>query len=243
MASDAVLGALGGLGDSLQFIGKSLFADKLEKDREARAEQRQLAKETREDQRVRATPDAAQTSYLERDGALFKQTKNKYGDVLDEQLASPDEIDTRNYNKKKQQQDLDSGEALLQSRGLAAELSQKKLDDYDSDKSLERQLMQARIGAQNANASADYARGRSYDSKTSGKSGTQDSDETPESFDLAKMLVDENKQLQSQYEDIGYDQMLRIANSSIKEARKQGKQPLNVYINALQEYSNASATK
>lgn len=91
MADYGLLGALGGLGEGLGQIGMTMFksqlAEKLEARRQAEEDKRALAKEERAERRLRARPDPDQSSFIERDGALFKQVKNAYGEVIDEALA------------------------------------------------------------------------------------------------------------------------------------------------------------
>src|SRR5690606_1408742 len=65
---------------------------------------------------------------------------NSAGEVISERNMDPSTLDTINFEKKKREITLDR---LITSRDLDA----KKLADYDVDRSLERRLTEAEIGA------------------------------------------------------------------------------------------------
>ena len=134
----SIWGALEGLGTSLNEIGtaqfKSQLADKLEQQREARADERAKAKELRDAQKETGTK-------LVRDseGVTWVQGVNSAGrDVGAPTLASAQDI--KNYNQeekdKQTKMSLDSLKLLGAERDAA---------DYEEDKSLERAAKQAQI--------------------------------------------------------------------------------------------------
>ena len=134
----SIWGALEGLGNSLNEIGtaqfKSQLADKLEQQREARADERAKAKELRDAQKETGTK-------LVRDseGATWLQGVNSAGrDVGAPTLASAQDI--KNYNQE---------EATKQNKMSLDALTllgkEREAGDYVVDKELERAAKQAQI--------------------------------------------------------------------------------------------------
>lgn len=134
----SVWGALGGLGEGLQEYGTTMYktqlAEKLERQREARADERAKAKELRDSQKETGTK-------LVRDseGVTWLQGVNSAGrDVGAPTLASAQDI--KNYNQeeatKQSKMSLDSLKLLSAEREAA---------DYEEDKGLERAAKQAQI--------------------------------------------------------------------------------------------------
>lgn len=146
------VGAAGGaVGEQRQEDRKTALLQKMELEREERAEQRRIAGEERAEKRELAEVKA--TEFMEGEGGvLWRLTKNKNGEVLDKGLASADEIANRNYTREKQKGDI----ALLGSRVRAADttadLNEVKLGAAPKSLSLADELTRARTRAADAQA-------------------------------------------------------------------------------------------
>lgn len=200
MAGYGLLGALGGLGDSLQMIGTTMFktklAEKLEAQRQENEDKRELAKEERAERRLRSRPDPNQSSFIERDGALFKQSKNAYGEVIDEALASVDEIDKRNYTRAKQKNEIALGELNIEGKGLLNRINAFKAEDADELSDLDLEVKRSMINKNNNQGLAAMIR-----ANKTGSSRSDDDDDEASISDYANLLKKESKDVIEQYQE------------------------------------------
>lgn len=226
----AMYGALAGLGQALTEIGmtkyKSTLANKLEAEREAAAEQREIAREERQERRLRSKPDPAQTTYMEKDGALFKQLRNAYGDILDETLASTDEIEKRNYTKQKQKYDLDIQELNLENKGLANKIAQSKAANADKLGALDRAIKESIIRKNDSQGEAAIIRAN----RPSGSGGSKTGSSNEASIsEYANLLKKEAKDVFEQYAEeddtLTPTQMNKIARAAVEQAVTYGTDP------------------
>lgn len=234
-------GALAGLGDGLMQLGTTVFksemAKKLEADRDSKEEQRLIAREERAERKLRAKPDPNQASFIERDGALFKQQRNVYGDVLDESLATPDEIDKRNYTKQKQQNDLDIGKLTAEGRGLTNLFTQTRIDSAEGKLGLEQELLRARAQKERDTGSAAIIRAN----KTgTGRSGNGTAGEaTGTAAEYAALLKKQAKDVIAQYaaedESLNAVEINRVTRQAVEEAAKFGLDPEELLEQILEE--------
>lgn len=233
-------GLLKGLGEGLTNFGtdmsKRAMADKLEAEREARAEQREIDRETRAE--ARKAKVVASTELVPRDGSYVKQYKNHLGEVIREEAANPDEIEKIGRQKKKEDLDLRGMESLLTGRDLDVQLKTKQLGTFDEDRALDLQEQRSRIRENEAQAAAAGRRG----SGSSGGGGLEGSlAGSVAQSDVARALLDQEEGFVKQYmydeeknpEGLQYDEMYELARRSLDSARKQGKDPVDVFRRAL----------
>lgn len=149
---------MAGLGDTLSGLGNALFQhgmnihkqdmlDKLEQDREKRADERTKAAEARAEKRDLAVVKDWKKEQRA-DGSWMEVGLNSAGDKITERAMDPSTIDDINFNRDKNKVTLDN----LITTGA---ITKKNLENYDADKSLERQLTQARIGNENRQYTPD----------------------------------------------------------------------------------------
>lgn len=232
-------GALAGLGEGLMQFGTSVFksemAKKLEADRDAKEEQRTIAKEDRTERRLRAKPDPSQSTFVERDGALFRQQRNVYGDVLDESLASADEIDKRNYTREKQKNELDLARLNVEGKGLTNQFTQTRIDSADSKLGLEQELLRART--EQARKTGDAALLRAANTGKSGRDS--DSAATGSMSEYANLLKKEAKDVIAQYaaedESLTATEINRVTRQAVEQAAKFGLEPQELLEQLLEE--------
>lgn len=109
-------GAMMGLGQSLQQVGgmlmdnhKSKMKEKLELEREQRAEANTVARENRAQTRLETTPDPRNTRYEENaEGVLMEQVRSGTGALLEEKLAPPNVVAERKREAEKAKLDEES---------------------------------------------------------------------------------------------------------------------------------------
>lgn len=231
MAS-SIWGGLAGLGDAMVDIGstmsKQAFADKLEREREARAAQREIDRENRQEAKVLKTPTT--TEFFERDGALFARSLNKYGDSLDERLASKDEIDKRNRDQVKFDQD--------------EQIRDLQIDDalykQGEGRSLNEKLLNAQIRAAEAlgtqrDASAAYSEYRAAGGGARGSRGGLDSalsDEMPSFGKTVNQLIADNKSIIEGY-DLANEDTTELARLALDAALRGNKDPHDTFQRLL----------
>lgn len=242
----SIWGALEGLGNSLNEIGtaqfKSQLADKLEKQREARADERAKAKELRDAQKETGTK-------LVRDseGATWLQGVNSAGrDVGAPTLASAQDI--KNYNQE---------EATKQNKmsldALTLRSKEREAADYEEDKSLERAAKQAQIDQmkdssargwagldiqrQEANdrraGVGGYARGGS---SSGGLADSMSDNFNSSSYTEEFLGTDTGKTLYKEYVESGRmsgEKFLQQINGSIDEAKRQRRDAVPMIRSAL----------
>ena len=170
-------------------------------------------------------------------GNFVKRQVNAYGDVLKEVPASQYEIDTINNEKRQQQLTLDSLEAQAATNKFKAANLEADRAAALEDRALERRRMEAQIEASRANASADYARARSYDTKAAGLDAAAASDMGTATNELIK----DYENLWKGYTEgaspsLTTQEVYDVARSSIKAAGKYNRNVGSTFQNALREY-------
>lgn len=145
-------GALMGLGQGLQSFGDSVYksklAEKLEKEREARAEQRQIAAEQRA--AAAKAKEVAKTELVEVSPGKWEVVDfNSLGEVLNRRAANPTDIKAKELGITAQEVGIEAGRLGIAGTLLDNQLKGKKVADYDTDKGLERRLIEAQIGSTN----------------------------------------------------------------------------------------------
>lgn len=240
-------GALGAVGDVAVDIGmnmsKSALADKLEKQREERADERQKARESR--QEVRDDAIVSGYEFFDRDGVLMKRSLNRKGQALDEKLASPDEIETRNRDRVKferegiefdrrgqtHQQNLSKG-------ALDIAMGERRLGDYDEDRGLDRELKRSQINATNYRASGGGGgRGGSpsntLESSVTGTPSDRMGEAVLELLSTNKPIIEMSK--------IEGPQLEELARESIRIGMKDGVDPHSIFQVTLRRWANSGA--
>lgn len=119
---------------------KNALLERLEKQKEDRAQAIKMADEERAE--ARANKRVQTTNVVQVDGKYVTQYKNANGDVVKTEDADADTIEKLNNAKLKDKLTLDS----LQSQSA---LNQKQLASYDADHSLESDFKRSQIGENN----------------------------------------------------------------------------------------------
>ena len=229
-------GGLAGLGEGLQQVGtdmyKSALADRLEKDRELRAEERQKAKEARDEARADALVQTTEF-YENADGALMKRSLNRKGDTLREDLATTDEIAKRRRDADKAKREEQMHSLDMDGKALRNALDTRRLEDYDEDKSLDRQLRQAQINAANYRASG-RGRGSLEDTVVDGA--------TPPAANLGKAVLEilsTNKPIiDLMGEDVASGPELEeLARESLLVGAREGVDPHSIFQRTLRRWA------
>lgn len=232
MADAGLLGALGGLGEGLMQVGmtqfKSVLAEKLNKQREDTEEERLIAREERAERRLRARPDPKNQTFIEREGALFRQQRNVYGDVLDESLATPDEIATRNYNQQKRDEE-------IKKLSLGNALTQARTDQVSGKMGLEQDLLRERISTTRKQGDAALIRAN----KPSGSSRSADAASSGSVGEYAELLKKQSKDLFKQYAEdddtLTASEQNDLARQAVTQAAQYGLDPQELLEQLLEE--------
>lgn len=235
MADVGLLGALGGLGEGLMQVGmtqfKSVLAEKLNKQREDTEEQRLIAREERAERRLREKPDPKNQTFLERDGALFRQQRNVYGDVLDESLATPDEIATRNYNQQKRDEE-------IKKLSLMNQLTEARTDQVTGKMGLEQDLLRERISTTRKQGDAALIRAN-RPSGSGSRSGGSDEGSKGSIGEYAELLKKQSKDLFKQYaeddETLTASEQNDLARAAVTQAAQYGLDPQELLEQLLEE--------
>lgn len=235
-------GLLQGLGQGLQMAGnvwtdksKEELRNKLLQEREAREEQRMIAREDRIAKR-QADTVAGYRPEIDSSGVLWVQGHNAAGDARGEKrLATPSEID-------KYKMERDKEKITLENLTNQAAINRFKAGRLETEAAQDDALFGARKGLLEAQAYAANARGSNTGSRSySGRSGrTSLEDETVpvETSDLVSALVDQEKKL---LEEAGLSiaEQNMLAKSVLREARAQGKDPVDTLREALPHFVKA----
>lgn len=235
MADAGLLGALGGLGEGLAQVGmtqfKSILAEKLNKQREDTEEERLIAREERAERRLRSKPDPKQQTFLERDGALFRQQRNVYGEVLDEGLATPDEIATRNYNQQKRDEE-------IKKLSLTNALSEARTSQITGKIGLEQDLLRARTEKERKMGDAALIRANKPSGSGRGSSSS-DGAATGSIGEYAELLKKQSKDLFKQYaeddETLTASEQNDLARQAVTQAAQYGLDPQELLEQLLEE--------
>lgn len=212
--------ALAGLGAGLTSLGQSKetrrkeeLAAKLEEEREARAEKRQLAAEQRADRREAAR--VAKTRNIQRDGQILEQHINSSGDVIREEAADPLAIESINMGRKKEQVSIDSIIANTDAARANAEQNRAETAYLPKKYALDAALTSSSI--EENRAQAESARALALDRE---RGDPKDRIDTSLGG-LTERLLDQSKDLMEQYkEDIPATEFRRLAAAAIKEAAR-----------------------
>lgn len=233
-------GALEGLGQGLTEIGriwgqneKSKLAEQLEQQREERAEQRSIAKEERQRKRDEST---AADFRIERDadGVTWRQGYNKFGQRTgDRELASAEDIKNYNFEDQKNKVTLEN----LVSKGS------REAEKHAADLTYKGALTDAAIARAEAS--------RNPRPRSGGRGSLDSSDSTPlNDTEVAAALLKEYPDLIKQYAQnkdnplgLTASELHNLALATIKEARQQGKDPLDTFRIGLPRYAALRASR
>lgn len=142
-----ILGAVGAgmerAGEIKQEDKKTQLANKLEQEREARAEQRQIDREKR--QELRDAGKVSRTEMSSKEGVLYERDYNANGDLINERLADPMKV-------KQVQQDEQNRALTLEGKLLDLDQDKKKLGRMDEEWALDREYKQSAIDENRAQA-------------------------------------------------------------------------------------------
>lgn len=243
----AIWGALEGLGSGLQEYGttmyKSQLADKLEKQREARAEERQIAKERRDAEKI-----VGQKTFRDAEGVPWTVGVDAAGFERGERtLASKQEIlEFNRAEAAKERKDALDALTLLKSEREAA--------DYGIDKELDRRYKQSQIdqmgdasargwAAINLNRDEHNARLNSLGAYGRGSSGGLEGDLTDEAPGKAAAdWIKENNHIIGDYLKpnpstgkavIDPNELMRVVSTAIQTATERGKDINQTVVGAL----------
>lgn len=158
-AAGAGLGAIGARKDEER---KLALATKLEQDREARADQYKVNAENRQEGRELKEVKTTEMQHGE-GGIAYMVTKNKDGDLLSKDLATPDQIADETYKDTKREAEIN----LMGYRGLdaaaRAQLNGAKADSYPAMTDSRIGLNDAKIAKENSTVDVNKARVRRLD--------------------------------------------------------------------------------
>lgn len=230
-------GAQEGFGDALVTLGTALFksemANKMDKEREDREEERLVRKEERQ----RMLDEVRTNEFrIERDaeGATWRQGYNKFGARTgDRDLASAEDI--KNYNQQDEKNRLSLEALTTQVARDRAEAENLPLK-YSRDKERFEADMEYREAQTDASrARADRTRALPL-TPASGRRTSLEAELTPvNDSDVATALIDENKDLFKGYK-IEEPEARRIAAEVISVARTSGKDPVDILNKMLPQY-------
>lgn len=237
MASFGSLGLLEGLGEGIQDAGKTMIADALEKDREARAEERQKAREEREERRKLSQPvkENATTFRNPTTGAWMTQDRN----YQNQPLGSARPLDEWAASQRDAQEKADR--QSLENATLTGKLNQFKLDRAPIEAGQDDEMFRARLAGERADTAAANAlatqrnrpSGRSLEAAVSGPVNDTD---------VASALIDEQADLLDQY-NLTPQQKMDLTLNAIRNARTAGKDPVDVLRRAIPSYVDAMKAK
>lgn len=238
----SIWGGLAALGDVAVDLGtnmsKSALADKIEQQREARADERLKAKEAREEARKDMIVDDRKTDFINRDGALFKRTFNAKGKQLDEALASQDEITKRAQDKAIFDQNSRIKELAI-AKGEFTNSTMQELHDLDMQKT------RAQIGTENAQGGMYAAQAGYYNTRDrgggrggsgGGLAGAMDEDGGFSASEFTEGFIGTStgKQLWEQYkETLTAEEFLSMVRGGVLEAKEQGRDSVQQIRSAL----------
>lgn len=224
-------GLLAGLGDAMKGFGnswsdnaaaekKSALAERLEKEREERAEQRAIAKEDR----IRKREENSTNEFkVERDseGVTWRQGYNKFGQRTGErELASPQDIKDYNYEDKKRTVSLDN----LVSQGTRAQ-----------------ELHDANLDYKRASTDTQEARAENYRNprprSSSSRSGLEASLGPVNDSDVINAMINENRNL-FKANEIADDEAYRVVAEVLKVSQAQGRDPIDLLNKMLPQYKD-----
>lgn len=229
-------GAMMGLGQSLQGVGdmlldhnKSKMREQLEREREDRAEQRQLDKEAR---------DAA--SFKEsvpelRDGVWMMVDYSKGGKVIDTKLAPQHIIQQMERQEQLHDLEVQDKESSIESRLLKSDIDKFKVGTLEEDWNLTRREREARIGASNASIRERDARAAAAAARSARPEAGGEGTVKPDA-QLVTELVELESDLVEEYmtkHKLSRAEVNRLAHHAIRAAREKNKDPIDTFRRTL----------
>jgi hypothetical protein len=223
-------GALMGLGQGLQQVGgmlaennKQKLAAKLESERDAA----KAARDEKTRQQQLLEPDPSRKELKMRDGALYEIIPNKSGGEFEARLASQDQIDDYNYNKKKEQ-------ISLEAATLGLDKGKREMADYDIDKALDRRYKESQINENNNQGLSAIMRATK----------SSEPEPAPTLEDAAAALVEDTADIKKEYTTAEGDatppmtasEYRMVARDAVKEAAKRGVDARSFLTEALRRY-------
>lgn len=232
MASEGSLGLLSGLGGALQDIGSDVFktalADDIEKQREARKEEREDRKLQRERVRNATTYDPKQDTPFTRDGVVMMQRHAIDGSPLDSVLANESQLQAFNAAENERK-------IKLEDLTTRANINKFKHDRLTTDAKQDDDMFAARLDTERSQAEANRARAAAAGRSGTGRRSLDEDDEPVTATDVADALVGEYEDQVEQY-GLTPSQATDLAMSAIQDARASGKDPKDVFRLALPRY-------
>jgi hypothetical protein len=228
-------GLLSGIGNALQGFGGQWTADakeelrnKLAEDREARAEQRQVAREDRAAQR-QADTVAGYRPEIDSSGVLWIQGHNSAGDARGEKrMATPSELQQYKLEQDKQKLTLED----LASR---AAVNKFKAGRLESEAAQDDAYAKARLGLVNAQTNAANYRASGAGGGRSGRVSLEEETAPVALSDLTSSLVAQEKKLLEEY-GLTIAEQNMLVKSVLQQARANGKDPVDTLRQALPVY-------
>ena len=223
-------GLLAGIGEAMKGFGNAWsdkstaeLKERLAREREDRAEQREIAKEARLRKQEESTP-AEHRIQRDSDGATWRVPYNKFGQPLGERvLASAEDIKNYNYEDRKRQVSLDK---LVTDAQYAKEKHEADMGYKRAATSAQEALADTRL-----NPRARPSSGRSGSSRTS----LDEVKDIPNSSDEINAMIAENSNLFKAH-DIKNDEAYRVTEQVIKTAREKGLDPVDLLNKMLPAY-------
>lgn len=223
-------GLLAGLGEAMKGFGNAWsdkstaeLKERLAREREDRAEQREIAKEARLRKQEESTP-AEHRIERDSDGATWRVPYNKFGQPLGERvLASAQDIKDYNYEDEKRRVSLDN----LVGQGKRAQEMHEAILGY---KKAATETQEARAETY-LNPRPRPSTGRGGSSRTS----LDEVDDVPNSSDEINAMIAENSNLFKAH-DIKNDEAYRVTEQVIKTAREKGLDPVDLLNKMLPAY-------
>lgn len=227
MASAGMLGALGGLGEGLMQFGKQYMANQLELDREQRQEAKALKK-----------IDPQMDRFYEKDGVLFKQSRNSRGDVIEDSLASVDEIEKRNLAKQKQENDNLESRMRRDKYALDVAKGEQELANYADDRELDRRYREAQISNLNDRSEAAMINALRPRGGGGGSNSATTSGEGKTEYDYVNLLSKDTTakaELKKYEAEIPAGEEAEIMQEAVRQAARYGMDPRTVLREILFE--------
>lgn len=241
------MSAAGALGAFLTTLGKGKedkrkedLMIKLEKEKEDTAEQRAIAREDRASARSLKEVKNTKLEFGE-DGKAFNVYYNSNGDVLKKDPASQADVDSFNMGRQKEKLGLTSLETDIAYKGALTDETRGRAADAPLDRQLKRQNLESMI----------QARADANDIRRSQGKGRRGSDGQPVDDSIGTMvneMIKDSADLQKQYTEsssnpMTADEFRMVAQQSIQEAARGGKDADVVFAQALRNFNKIRADR
>ena len=244
-----MIGAGEGIQQAGQIVGnhyaqksKQEFEEKLQEKREARAEERQIRAENREQIRLETTPDPERKTFrTDESGETWEVTRSATDKVLEEKLASKEDIEAKRHQEEKDKLDRETKladirykDALVANAGLEGRFKQARYENYGAEVGSRIEANEARAEASRAQAAKAY---RSPTSVTTAR-------------DLGDALVEQSPGLEAKYTEGDNPKMSKAELADVamktydtvytKKGRPATERDLRI---ALEDYVNVQRNK